>query len=149
MGEYTYRLSFSADHDSMDLSILPQTLGVVADRLWKLGDTRKAPNGRVQGGNYKYSYCSIDMPAASADVELTALMSKLLGNLELHREFLNRLAADGVKFKFFVGWFSDFNSRDVFDWRLLGRMADLKISLDIDFYGPDDSREVSPTTESN
>ena len=147
MGEYTYRLSFSADHDYMDLSILPQTLGMAADRLWTVGDIRKAPNGRAQGGNYKYSYCCIDIPAP-ADVELPTLMGKLLDDLESHKDLLNRLAADGVKFKFFVGWFSDFNSRDVFEWQLLGRMADLRVSLDIDFYGPDDSRKVSPTVES-
>ncbi len=62
-----------------------------------------------------------------------------LATLLPHKEFLNSLSDGGVKFSFFVGWFSEPNSRDVIGWEILRDMTDLRISLDIDFYGPDPS----------
>src|SRR5262249_42563363 len=134
MGSYTHRLSLCADHETADLAILPETLGLTANRLWKVGEARVAPNGRVQSGKNRYSFCSIEFePRASLPESLALAMKRL----KPQKSFLTQLAENGVKFRFFIGWFSEFNSGDHLEWDLLRDIADLQISLDFDFYGPD------------
>jgi hypothetical protein len=40
----------------------------------------------------------------------------------------------------YIGWFTDFNSGEVLDWRLLQQCGDLGIDLALDVYG---HREIS------
>ena len=114
--------------------MLPETLGLPAQSIWKAGDIRVAPNGRVLGGNHKRSYCSIEL---KPKVDLPESLAAALTYLRPHKDFLVRLSMDGVKFRFFIGWFSEFNSGERFEWTLLRDIADLNISLDFDVYGPD------------
>ena len=60
-----------------------------------------------------------------------------LETLGPHKQYLRELRARGVTFSFFIGWFSDHNSRDVIGWEILRDMAELGLSLDLDVYGPD------------
>jgi hypothetical protein len=134
MGSYTHRLSLGADHETADLAALPEALDLPAKHLWRAGDVRVAPPGRVQGGNHKRSYCSIEFEPGA---DLPESLAVAVARLKPHKEFLARLSADGVKFRFFVGWFSESNSGERHEWALLRDIADLRISLDFDVYGPD------------
>jgi hypothetical protein len=142
LGEYRHRISFCADHDTADLSSLPAQLGMSANRLWKVGESRVAPNGRAQVGDYQYSYCSIEFESSSQGLPKSLKLA--VEKLRTHKAFLEELSASGVKLRFFIGWFSDFNSADRFEWELLRDIADLKISLDFDFYGPDETEQTAP-----
>ena len=136
LGEYTYRLSLCIRHADADLSAIPEKLGLPPDSIWKKGDLSIAPNGRVIGGVRPSSACSIQF---GKDYEngLPGGLKAALAILKPHQEFICGLAATGVELSFFIGWFSDFNSRDVLDWATLRDLADLHISLDLDFYAPD------------
>lgn len=123
-------------HRDADLSEVPVKLGLRARRLWRKGDPRTAPSGRVQGGTYKNSYCGIRF-GESKQADLPTGLKSALAALKPHAAYLHDLWRVGVKLNFFVGWFSDANSRDVLDWEILREMAELHISLDLDFYGPD------------
>jgi hypothetical protein len=68
---------------------------------------------------------------------LATAMAELLDRLEPKRSFLARVRSEGGTAEFFVGWYFDGNSGDVFDCGLLARMADLKINLSLDVYPPD------------
>ena len=68
---------------------------------------------------------------------LAVLVGRALDQLAPHRPFFHRIRSQGGTVEFFVGWFFDGNSGDVFDCDLLARMADLKIDLSLDVYGPD------------
>jgi hypothetical protein len=134
MGSYTHRLSFSACHDSADLSVLPEVIGLPAARCWKAGDLRVSPRGAATGGHFTYSSCGIEFAAAES---LPASLVAAVARLKPHKDFLLQLANKGVQFRFFIGWFSDFNSGERLEWSLLRDIADLQISLDFDVYGPD------------
>jgi hypothetical protein len=138
MGGYTHRLSFLARHSSADLSILPTTLGVTAHSLWKAGDLRLTPKGGVSEVAHKNSYCSIKFDGLA---DLPQSIVAALEGLKRHEALLRSLAENGVKFAFFIGWFSEWNSHDVFSWQLLNQLADLRISLEFDFYGPKEKQE--------
>ena len=135
MGEYTYSLSFFIEHSDADLSGVSDTLGLKAARLWRKGEARTTPKGGALNGTYKKSSWSAELGSHQKDLP-TGLKSAL-ATLQPHQEYLAKLVADGAKLRFFVGWFSGFNSRDVLDWQLLQDIAALKISLDLDIYGPD------------
>jgi hypothetical protein len=63
-----------------------------------------------------------------------------------HCHFLHGFRSQGGTIELFVGWFLDGPSGDVFDCDLLARLADLKIDLSLDIYGPD--APTSPPGES-
>jgi hypothetical protein len=136
LGEYTYNLTLCIKHPDADLTDVPVRLGLPARRLWKKGDPRTAPNGRVQGGIYKNSLCAIQL-GQRHERSLPAGLKFALGTLLPCKEYLAELVANGAELQFFIGWFSDANSGDTLDWEILRDMAALKISLDLDFYGPD------------
>jgi hypothetical protein len=87
------------------------------------------------GGHYENSYCCIDFVRGgiALPLGLTTAIKRLLP----HKEYLDDLHKSGATFSFFVGWHSDFNSRDVLTWQILRDLSELKISLDLDYYGPD------------
>ena len=135
MGDYEFNLSLWVNHPDADLSGIPVRLGMPALRVWKKGDTRIARNGRLLGGLYNESYCSIQFERG--EVHLPSGLVAAIQILRPHKEYLHELFDSGATISFFVGWHSDFNSRDVLDWQILRDLADLKISLDLDFYGSD------------
>jgi hypothetical protein len=142
VGDYTCKLTLWIEHPDADLSDIPNRLGLKAERLWKKGDPRITPSGRARGGYYRSSYCNIPF-AADRDGGLPADLLAAIAILKPHQAYLAGLTAAGIKLRFFVGWFSELNSRDVLDWTLLKEIAALHISLDLDFYGPDPAKETS------
>ncbi len=142
MGDYTHKLTLQAFHDDADLSDLPIALGLVADKLARVGEMRITPSGRVTGVRHRVSSCSFTFEA-QVDESLPAHIAAVVARLKERRDACMTWSEAGVRFQFFIGWFSDSNSRDVFDWTLLADLAALRISLDIDFYGPDEPSAVS------
>lgn len=45
------------------------------------------------------------------------------------------LSSSGGKIEYFIGWYSEGNSGEEFDFELLRSLADLYIGLSFDFYG--------------
>ncbi len=111
---------------------------------------RTTPAGRALEGLWGHSYWTSSTIAEGewrsddsgvAGQEVTSALERLLDDLLPHREFLHRLRAEGGRAEFFIGWFFDGNSGDVFDCELLARLADLKIDLSLDMYLQDDSTD--------
>jgi len=135
MGAYTHRLTLIANHDTADLSNLPQLLGLPVEGSWKVGDLSVLPNGRVIGGHRKHSHCSMRIEPQES---LPASLAFAVQHLEPRKDVLQRFSEEGARIHLFVGWFSaDLNSSDRFEWSLLRDIAALKLSLDFDFYGPE------------
>ena len=87
------------------------------------------------------SYCAFEFDSQD-ERSLPDNIKRILDELEVHGDVIRSLANSGGRLEFFVGWFSDFNSGDIFGWDVLARMGQLKISLALDVYGPDrDSKE--------
>ncbi len=136
MGSYRFALSFRVNHPTADLSDLPARLGLPSSRSWTAGAPRQTAKGRPLSGRHDASYCCMTI-AASDEADLPELLDATLTRLRAHADVLESLASTGGAFNFFVGWFSDWNSGDSLDWRLLGAMAEMRISLDLDIYGPE------------
>jgi len=127
----------------MDLSILPERLDMTASRLWKTGEPCTTPKGRLLVGNRKSSYCCIKF-ADNTEATLSETLTAALRILDPHAAFLNELAEKGACLHFSIGWFSDdLNSGERLEWSLLLALANLKISLNFDFYGPQETATVT------
>jgi hypothetical protein len=114
MGDYTYKLSLWVQHPNADLSEVPSRLGLAASRLWKKGDARTKTNGPHARGIHRSSYCCIEFDQI-AESDLPTGLKAALTALKLRKEYLISLSESGAKLSFFIGWFSDRNSRDVLD----------------------------------
>ena len=55
--------------------------------------------------------------------------------LEPHKEFLLHISSTGWRCEYFIVWFSDVNSGEIFTCELLAKMVDLQINLALDMYG--------------
>jgi hypothetical protein len=59
--------------------------------------------------------------------------------LEPHRNVLEEVWSTGGRLDFFVGWFLDEDTGDALDWRILEKMSQLRIELQLNIYAPDAS----------
>ena len=132
---YQYKLSLRMTHPSADLSDFSRMLDSRDVFMWKRGDPRLSPRGRVIGpGERKEFFCSITIDH-NPGVELPELIATTLRRLEPHKETLDKLTSSGGTMDLFVGWFAeDDQSGETFDWTVLRGLADYRISLIFDVY---------------
>ena len=135
MGDYTYKVSLRLRHPTTASAEFTAELGVQPSRSWEAGAPRTTPKGTPLSGVNKETYWIANyVEGASANADLAAAVGGVLDKLAKHQAFFDALSASGGRAEFFIGWFFDGNSGDVFSWKLLGRLAQLKIDLSLDVY---------------
>ena len=72
-------------------------------------------------------------------------LNTLVDTLGVHREFFKQQVSTRGIVELFIGWFSESNSGETFDWRLCRKLADMRINLSFDVY----SREEKPAKWKN
>ena len=100
-----------------------------------VGSRRATPRGEILPGvNEMTFWCSQEVRGNGLD--LAKGIASHLRDVEAHSGFLTEFSESGGKIEYFVGWFSgDQNTGEVFDWDLLRRLSELRISLAFDVYG--------------
>lgn len=134
MHPFRYAVSFRVVHPTMDPDEICGQLNLQAKPKWKAGSQRRTPRGDPLTGIYDVTYCCFRFEHPK-NVGLVNFLKRCTKKLRNHREFLNHIHSTGGSLEYFIGWFSDKNSGGEFDWQLLSQLADLKITLSIDFYG--------------
>ena len=136
MNPYRYKISLRLRHPSLDPQEITRTLRLAPSRSWQAGGKRATPKGGPLQGTYRETYWTTALIERGSDSQgLPDAIGALLGQLHPYRDFFHRVHSEGGATEFFVGWFFEGQSGDVFDCNLLARMADLKISLSLDVYG--------------
>ncbi len=138
MNRYRYKISLRVRHPSMDPAEISSILRLAPSRSWSAGERRTTPSGEPLEGIWPETYWTARVTEGNwPGKDLPTAVAELLDRLELNRSFLTRVRSEGGSAEFFVGWYLEGNSGDVFDCGLLARMADLKINLSLDVYPPD------------
>jgi hypothetical protein len=138
MNRYRYKISLRVRHPSMDPAEITCVLRLAPSREWRAGEPRTSPRDQPLGGIWPETYwIARVMEEEWPGKDLATAIAELLDRLELNRSFLAKVRSEGGTVEFFVGWYFDGNSGDVFECGLLARMADLKINLSLDVYPPD------------
>jgi hypothetical protein len=146
MGPQKSVLSLHLHHPTRDLSVVCAALGLVPNRIWKMGDERQAPKGQKLGGLQDRSSCSIDLGASSRE-PLSEKIESALALLKPHRAILRDLSSEGGEVIFYVGWFLDEHTGDSLGWQILEEMSDIRIELQLNIYVPDERRAPDELSE--
>ena len=145
MNSYRYVISLRVLHPKMDPAEISIALQLTPKVSWKAGNPSITPKGTPLKGLRKDSYwtCNV-LKGEWPGKNLTDAVSDLVTELSSHKSFFQRVRSDGGKVEFFVGWFFDGNSGDVFDVDLLAKLADLGIALSLDIYPSSTNSNVIP-----
>ena len=143
MDKYVFTLTLWVSHPDADLSAVPAKLGLAYKYLWNKGAPRKTRKGRALPGFYEHSRCAFELDV-SQETSLPTGLRTAIGILNTHRTYLAELSGGGVKISLFAGIYADEqNARDILGWEILRDLAELRISLDFDFYGLDQAESES------
>jgi len=138
MNPYQYDISLRVRHPSLDPAEFTSALGLNPFRCWRAGEAQTTPKGKPLEGRYSNSCWTAKLVKGQwPDKSLPVVINELLDQLAPHQGFFQRIRTEGGTVEFFIGWFLEGNSGDVFDCDLLARMAALKIDLSLDVYPPD------------
>jgi hypothetical protein len=106
-------------------------------REYRAGDKRVTPKGTPLESVYSTSYCSFNL--APKDKErLGQALDRFCNELLPHQGFFHKIRIAGGRVEFFIGWYSEGNTGEVFSSELLKKLSALEADLSLDIYGEDD-----------
>jgi hypothetical protein len=140
---FKFEISLRIVHPSIDPERITEVLGISPTRSFMAGSRRVTPRGKELPGHHKESFWLYRFAEKSVgDVgTLSVLIQEMNHRLMPMQDFLISLRDGGGRAEYFVGWFTDFNSGEVFDWTILEQCSRLKIDLSLDVYGNRDLPE--------
>jgi hypothetical protein len=144
MYPFEYSVAFRIRHPNKAPDEISIRLSLTPKTAWLAGDPRKTRLGVPLEGTYESTYWSCDLEHPP-DVGLAGFLEESAENLAPHKEFLREIRSTGGEVEFFVGWFSNFNSGEIFSYKLLSALAELQIDLSLDVYGS--SHEATEATD--
>jgi hypothetical protein len=138
MNSYRYKISLRVRHPSMDPAEITSVLRFAPSRSWRAHERRSTPSGESLEGVSSETYWTARVMAAEwPGKDLAVAIAEVLDQLESSRGFLAKIRSERGTVELFVGWFLNGQTGEAFDYELLARLADFKISLSLDVYPPD------------
>jgi hypothetical protein len=135
---FGYSVALRVKHPHLDPTAISNELGLVPTTSWKVGDPRQTPKGATLEGVRKETYCSFDF-GRGEDGELAQCLLEAVGALTPQRIFLREIRSTGGSMYFYVFWYPNGDTGEMFEIDLLMNMADLGIGLGINVYDDRDS----------
>lgn len=130
---FSYHVSFRVKHPTLRPEEIAAELGLTPRYSWAAGDARMTPDTSLLGGIRKESYCTFEM-GEGEDGELAPCLRRAAESLGSHRTHLNEMRLSGGSLEFYVFWYPNGDTGDVFPADLLFLIADLGIDLGINVY---------------
>lgn len=128
-----FELRLLIRHPDINPHIITEKLGLVPQHANLVGTARTAPSGAPIPGVHKTSWWSHSIPVEKRRLFFVEL-SKLVGVLEPHADFLAQIVAAGGHVVVSVHLPGDANIGDVMRWRELARLVALKIDLGVEVF---------------
>jgi hypothetical protein len=132
----TKKLDFSLRlrHDSADLSIVTQQLGLASEVGWNKGDQKLSLKGLPLEGHRESSYRSFPLGVVT-EVGLEDAISEYLDRLMPFSSVLQSFANSGGIASIAIGWFGDSDvGGDRISANAIAAMAKLRLTLDLYLY---------------
>jgi hypothetical protein len=130
---FDYAVSLRVVHPTLDPERICNSLGMAPFRSWKSGTPRQTPTGTPLEGVYTSSYCSFDI-ADGDDGELARCIRAATERLEEHADFFREIRQTGGSAMFYIFWYPNGDTGEVFDVDLLLKIAQLGIDIGINVY---------------
>ena len=136
---FDYSVSLRITHPTLAAAELCRGVNREAEFSWSVGEQRRTPKGAPLLGVREESYCSFQLRRDGRDGELARCLSEAVDALERSKGFLDDLRSTGGSVEFYCFWYPNGDTGEVFDPRLLRRMADLNIGLGINVLDLEDA----------
>ena len=134
MAKYSYDVVFRIRHSSLDPREVTNTLKMKPHRLWKAGERRTVPSGRVLNTRNRdsfWSYREIYTGPSRAFFKRTA---RLVNRLKRHKAFLREITKGGGQCELYILLSGAVNIGDSIPPEMLGSLADLRIWLSVEIF---------------
>jgi len=141
---FSYAVNFQIRHPTKHANELAVGFPWEAQVSWTVGDERTTPKGVRIGGTRSQSYCTFRVEKGD-DGELAACLSRTTDALAVHREHLAELRRSGGRLSFYVYWYPNGDTGEVFSAELMAKMASLGIDFGLNVY--DDRSEEGQVRE--
>lgn len=137
MSQYNYSISLRAFHPSMDLECISEALGLKPKMIWKVGEPRRAPNGKPIDGCYDSAFWTANLTTGiSEEACLAEALLGALDTLEVGSAIVSEITQSGGRVELFIGWFlNGANAGFTLDRNVIARANRLGIELSFDAYG--------------
>jgi hypothetical protein len=127
--ESLFRVTFRMWHPDIDPSMVSARLSLTPTRSWRVGESRKNPDGHLLGGQYDRTYWAATVERSAGDSDLESQLTTFLQRLDSHADFLHDIRRSGGEIEFFI----TLKERgSTLSYVCLRRLADLNIDLSID-----------------
>ncbi len=130
---FDYHVSLRVKHPRLDAAVIAAQLRMTPKFCWTAGEPRKTPKGTALEGIRQESYCTLDIGSGD-DGELAKCLSSAVDSLKPRSKFLRQMRATGGSLMFYVFWYPNGDTGEVFETPLLRDMANLGIGLGINVY---------------
>jgi hypothetical protein len=144
MNPYTYTISLGLRHPSKSLKqeylAIAAIPTVLPGRLMDIGETRTNPNGEPLQGLYQDSRCGFqfsgygDVWKRSDSKTLSEAIIEVIDRLSSHNGIFSQLRERGGESYLYIGLGIDRMSGEVFKPELMVKVAELGLSLELNFY---------------
>ena len=134
MVDFDYELSLRVTHPTWPSDDICKMLNMTAGRMWTVGEQRTNPVGTFLSGINKETYCSFPLESPEG-MQLAESLRHWNQQFLLLKDTFNKIHSSGGRIEYFIGWFCDGNSGEIFNLLLLKELVELKIELSFDVYG--------------
>lgn len=134
MNAFEYNVSLRITHPTLHPDEISDALSMKPKFRWTAGEPCKTATGEPLKGFRKLTYWSCRLEHRKG-VELSDFLAALILKLKKKEKFLKKIRSTRGSIEFFVGWFMESNSGQIFDWKLMQELSKLQISLALDIYG--------------
>ena len=131
--QFDYSVSLQVKHPNLNPTAIATELGLEASHSWAAGQPRQTPNGTALSGVRSESYCKFEI-ASGTDGELASCLRNVLNHLKSRGEYLRSIRSSGGLLLFYIFWYPNGDTGEVFPTSLLQDMVDLGIELGINVY---------------
>lgn len=119
-------------HPDFDPQAISETLGIAPRVQWPAGTKKYKPGSYWTSESVK-----------GEDGALLDILASWAEKLEPHKAFLEQFTSTGGNVELYVSWFtSERSGGETLDWKLLGRLAALRIDLSLDVYAPESTSDA-------
>lgn len=122
----------------MDADSISHAMPISPDRVCRIGDRKRTPNGKPLSGNYYRTHWHAKLETPT-DGDVSDFLRSLHKRLENARGFLARIGDTGGTSEVFIGLFADRGCDFELPSSLLADLASAGLGLRLDYYGPDNS----------
>jgi hypothetical protein len=135
MGRNPFQISLRIKHPSVDPELVASRLGRTPKSSWRAGAQRVSPREK-QLGIADHSYCAFALD--TSETSLADALASQAKAMAPYKKFFSELTDSGGSVEFYVGWFIEHHTGDIFEASLLRDLGSLEIDLTIEVYGPDE-----------